>query len=236
MNSSRLPGKVLMKLDDKPNLQHVIERIQRAKTIHKVVVATTTNPKDKEIVKLCKQLSKVLILKGSENDVLERTIKAGWVARADIIVDITADCPLVDPLHIDKLVSQFIKKNVVYASNIINRTWPDGFDIQVYRLRTLLKTSMFITEKNYRQHSGWNILRTEKWQNMYSLTTKVMIYVHPEWNLSLDEETDYILLNKIFKHFGHNKFSCEDVMKLLNNNLDWLEINNDKIRKKSGEG
>lgn len=236
MNSSRLPGKVLMNLGDKSNLQHVVERIQQAKYVKTVVVATTLNPADDKIVKFCKTLKNCVIIRGSEDDVLERTIQAGSATRADIIVDVTADCPLVDPKHIDILISQFIKKDVVYASNIIHRTWPDGFDIQVYRFKTLLQIDMLTYDLKHRMHSGWNILRSEKWENMYSLTTKILSHQHPEWNLSLDEKNDYKLLDIIFRHFGTNKFSCSDVMNYINKHIYLLEINNNKIRKTAGQG
>ena len=100
MTSSRLPGKVLMLADGKPLLQHMIERIQKSKLVDEIVVATTVNASDMPIVHLCEQLG-IKAFRGSEDDVLQRVLDAQASVNSDVIVELTGDCPLIDPEVID---------------------------------------------------------------------------------------------------------------------------------------
>ena len=95
MSSSRLYGKVLMKVNRKPLLLHLIDRIKKAKKIDKIIVATTTNPNDQKIVQFCKK-NRIKFFRGSEDNVMERVMKAGKYFKIDIVVGITGDCPLLD--------------------------------------------------------------------------------------------------------------------------------------------
>jgi spore coat polysaccharide biosynthesis protein SpsF len=136
MTSSRLPGKVLSDICGKPSLQRMLERINMASSIDKVVVATTINASDNLIVELCEKL-KVDIFRGDEDDVLGRFCGAAEVAEAEIVIRLTADCPMIDPDVIDEVVSAFSINNHDYLSNTIDRTYPDGLDIEVMSVDAL---------------------------------------------------------------------------------------------------
>ena len=136
MTSSRLPGKVLSDICGKPSLQRMLERINMASSIDKVVVATTINASDNLIVELCEKL-KVDIFRGDEDDVLGRFCGAAEVAEAEIVIRLTADCPMIDPDVIDEVVSAFSIYNHDYLSNTIDRTYPDGLDIEVMSVDAL---------------------------------------------------------------------------------------------------
>jgi len=136
MTSSRLPGKVLSDICGKPSLQRMLERINMASSIDKVVVATTINASDDLIVELCEKL-KVDIFRGDEDDVLGRFCGAAEVAEAEIVIRLTADCPMIDPDVIDEVVSAFSIYNHDYLSNTIDRTYPDGLDIEVMSVDAL---------------------------------------------------------------------------------------------------
>ena len=225
MASTRLPGKVLMPLGVKPNLQHVVERCRRAKRVHDVIVVCTTNPKDIEIIKFCK--SKGYKCFPGKGDVIDQMISAAEHYNIELIVDITADCPLVDPRHIDIIIQNFFKHRVMYASNIMPRTFADGMDIQVYKRETLEVIDNIIprgTER--RMNTGWNIaLLTEK-EDMWALRTWNP-ESSPHLRLTLDEPKDYELLNQIFKYFGHNKFRYRDILNLLRKRPELKKINMD---------
>lgn len=225
MASTRLPGKVLMPLDNKPTLQHVVERCRRAKRIHDVIVVCTTDPKDIAIIDFCE--SKGYKYFPGKGDVIDQMISAAEYHNVDYIVDVTADCPLVDPRHIDILIEQFFKKKVMYASNLLPRTFPDGMDIQIYRRETLEVIDNIIPRKTEkRRNSGWNIAMLTDKKDMWTLKTSNP-NSSPHIRLTLDEKKDYELLKYIFRYFGHNKFRFIDILNLLQKKPELKKINMD---------
>ena len=136
LNSRRLPGKVLLPICGKPVLQHIIERVRYSK-IDKIIVATSTNPENDAIENLCNQLD-VPCFRGSEDDVLERfkgTIKAFGIKPDDNIVRITGDCPFIDPCLLDSMLSLDDTPDLI--TNCIGRTYPDGLDIEIFKVKLL---------------------------------------------------------------------------------------------------
>jgi spore coat polysaccharide biosynthesis protein SpsF len=233
MNSSRLPGKVLMPLGGKPAIQHIIERVQKSIVDH-VVVATTNSENDIPLVNFCLNFCDVYC--GSENDVISRTYGAScW---NDSIIDITGDCPLVDPTHIDEMIQHFEKYNLDYISNTMTRSWPDGFDIQIYKREIYQKIHDHVKNENHRHHSGWNIIH---YSNIFS-GLKVMNIpapddcYYPEWGLTLDDERDLKVLDIIFSYFKDNTFSAKDVIDYIKANQYILDINSDVKRNLPGRG
>ena len=113
MTSTRLPGKVLLPLAGKPALERLVERLKRSLYIDEIVVATTTNQTDEPIVELCESLG-VKYFRGSELDVLKRVLGAAESVRADIIVEITGDCPLMDWRIVDRGIEEFYSQNILY--------------------------------------------------------------------------------------------------------------------------
>ena len=141
MGSSRLPGKVLKKIYDKPCLLILMERVLLAKKIDKIVIATTKKKADRKIVDFCKKYEFNYFC-GSENDVLKRYYDCNAKYKGNTIIRITSDCPLVDPKIIDKTVDLFYKRKVDYAANTIppsTRKWPDGSDVEVFSKNALEK-------------------------------------------------------------------------------------------------
>ena len=151
MTSSRLPGKVLSDICGKPSLQRMLERINMASSIDKVVVATTINTSDDLIVELCEKL-KVDIFRGDEDDVLGRFCGAAEEAEAEIVIRLTADCPMIDPDVIDEVVSAFSIYNHDYLSNTIERTYPDGLDVEVMSINTLREAHKKAVAPFLREH------------------------------------------------------------------------------------
>jgi spore coat polysaccharide biosynthesis protein SpsF len=130
MNSSRLPGKVLMDLAGDTVLARVVRRLRRANLIDEIVVATTCSAVDQAIVDECQRL-RVRIFRGEENDVLDRYYHAAQGIDADGIVRITGDCPLIDPQITDNTIRWFLDQQPDYASNTLERTYPRGLDTEV---------------------------------------------------------------------------------------------------------
>ncbi len=134
MASSRLPGKVLKEIAGEAMLGHVVERTRQSKTIEEVVVATTTEPEDAEIEKYCSERG-IPVYRGSLNDVLDRFYQAAKIYHADVIVRLTADCPLLDPGVVDHTIDVFLQNGLDFAANRLpppfKRTYPIGLDTEV---------------------------------------------------------------------------------------------------------
>jgi spore coat polysaccharide biosynthesis protein SpsF len=136
MGSTRLPGKVLRDIAGETMLARVVRRVQLARMPDAVVVATTLAPFDDAIVAECVRLG-VPAFRGSEQDVLDRYWQATCTHQADVIVRITADCPLIDPRLVDYVVAAFLEGQPDYASNVLERTYPRGLDTEVMAQTTL---------------------------------------------------------------------------------------------------
>jgi len=231
MASSRLPGKVLLPLgpDDNSVLWWMLKRTSLAKLVDEAVIATTLNHSNQPIRKAFSQ--QTWSWAGNENDVMSRVL---WVAKktnADIIVDLSSDCPLVDPRHIDYLIETLLDYEREYMSNCIYRNWPDGLDIQVYLTKTLQECKRLFAPK---QHCGWNIAQQTKTFDIDHWDAPSDMH-WPELGLTLDTPEDYKLLKIIFDKFGHNpNFYVEDIIYYLREYPELVEINK-KVRRKMPE-
>ena len=139
MTSSRLPGKVLMKASGKSMLFHLVQRLKDVKSINEIVLATTINSTDDILVEEAKRLG-ISCFRGDEDNVMLRVIDAAESARAHIIVEITADCPIIDPQIVEQSIQIFLHNDADYVGNAFVRSYPDGMDVQVFSLESL-KTS-----------------------------------------------------------------------------------------------
>jgi spore coat polysaccharide biosynthesis protein SpsF len=159
MGSSRLPGKVLLDIAWKPMLQHVIERTRRARSLHAVLVATSSDPSDNPIAEFCATLA-VPCARGSLHDVLDRYYQAAKTQQASIVVRITADCPMIDPDLIDATVRLVTETRspggVDFAANRLpppfGRTYPIGLDVEVCKFAALQRAWREATETFQREH------------------------------------------------------------------------------------
>lgn len=238
MGSSRLPGKVLYKLNEKPVIYQLVNRLKKSKTIDKIVVAVPNLPIDQKLIDYCVKDLGVKCFRGSPEDVLDRVYKCACTMGADYIVDITGDCPLIDYNQVDFLVKRIKKYKWDYVSNIFPRSWPDGFDIQVYTLNVLRKIKGIVTNPIHRSHSGWNIIHYRHLLNglkdMHYIAPKE--YNYPDLGMTLDTKEDYLMLDEIFKHFGGNYFTADDAIKFVLDNPDIRRINENVKRKTPGDG
>jgi spore coat polysaccharide biosynthesis protein SpsF len=136
MGSTRLPGKVLMKLAGETVLGRVVRRVKRASRVDEVVIATTLKPVDGAIVGEAERLG-VKSFRGPEEDVLDRYYQAATACDAEVVVRITSDCPLVDPELVDGTVEELLTRSAAYASNTLERSYPRGLDVEVFTRRAL---------------------------------------------------------------------------------------------------
>jgi spore coat polysaccharide biosynthesis protein SpsF len=151
MTSSRLPGKVLMDIGTQPALGLMLSRVQPANSLDEIVVATTVNDTDDPVATVCCELG-VPVFRGDEHDVLGRMLAAAENAKADIVVRLTADCPVHDPAVIDAAVEMMHKGNWDYVSNAVRRSYPDGLDVEVMTIDALRKADKEAVDPRLREH------------------------------------------------------------------------------------
>lgn len=140
MGSTRLPGKVLQDIRGKTMLARVLERAGQASTLDTIVVATTTDPADEAVVEECGRVG-ITSFRGSPQDVLDRYYRAAKVHRAEVVVRITSDCPLLDPEIVDRVVERLRKGGRDYVSNTVERSFPLGLDVEAFKFPALQKAA-----------------------------------------------------------------------------------------------
>lgn len=231
MTSSRLPGKVLLPVLGQPVLHYLITRLRAVPSINEIVIATTTNATDDVLVEFAAK-EKVLAYRGSELDVMARVIGAAELGGADIVVEITGDCPIIDPDIVEQTIQMYLHHDAAYVSNAHIRSYPDGMDTQVFRLDTLKQSAAMTNDPLDREHVSLHI------RNHPELFPKVHLVASPslwwpELGLTLDEPQDYDLLKRIIEHFApiNTLFGCLDVINFLRNKPEWVSINQDVRRK-----
>jgi len=223
MDSTRLPGKVLEEIAGKPMLGHIIDRVKRVELIHSIVVATTAKEIDQPIVKLA-QDSGTGSYAGSEEDVLDRYYQAAKEFGADAIVRVTADCPLIDPRVLDRVIQRYLVGDCDYAANVLKRTYPDGLDAEVFSYAALernWKESRLVSEREHVTPYIWK--NPEKFR-LANVENDVDLS-HIRW--SVDENQDLELVRQVYKHLyqeGHT-FHMEDVLELFEKYPDLKQIN-----------
>ena len=146
MTSSRLPGKVMLQAAGKPMLEHLVNRLRAVPSLGGIVLATTTNKTD-DVLKEFSVKMGISCYRGSENDVMSRVIGAAESEGADIVVEITGDCPIIDPKIVEQTISVFKSNQVDYVSNGHIRSFPDGMDTQVFRLDALKRSAAMTNDR-----------------------------------------------------------------------------------------
>ena len=230
MTSSRLPGKHLLLANGKPMLQHLVGRLKRVPLINKIVLATTTNATDDVLVNFADSVG-VSVYRGSELDVMGRVVEAGEAFSADVVCEVTGDCPIIDPELVEQVIQTLLKNSAVYANNGSNGL-PDGMGSQVFYWSALKQSSEMAKELLDREHVTLHIKRhPELFPTIYLVAPRSLCW--PELGLTLDERDDYILLKRIIEYFGeaNSYFSCAQVIQLLHEKPDWLDINKHVKRK-----
>lgn len=222
MGSTRLPGKVMLPLGGEPVLARTVRRTQRASRLNEVVVATTTARMDDVIAELCRDRH-WSCERGSEDDLLDRYHSAAHAHRAEAVVRVTSDCPLIDPGVIDEVVEAFLRSPCDYASNTLDpRTFPRGLDVEVIAISAL--DSAWREDMNiaWREHVTPYIYRHPEKFRLRPVTHEPDLSFH-RW--TLDAREDYELLRCVYNEFGRDDFSWKDVLSSFEAHPEWLDIN-----------
>lgn len=226
MSSIRLPGKVMKEIIGKPMLELMVERLTRIKQIDDIIIATTTNEDDQVIVDLAQRLG-VRWFRGSEEDVLDRVLKAAQNNNADVIVETTGDCPLIDPVEADKVISKFLAGKYDYVSNCYpHRSYPLGMETQVFPVKILEEASQITDHPADRENVSLYIYSHPEKYNCEVIRAPLE-WTEPNLRLCVDTIEDFELVSLIFKEFYYRKrdFLLGDILQFLNKNPQYKAIN-----------
>ena len=227
-SSSRLPGKVLKPILGKAMLLHQIERIQHSQMIDKLVVATSTNPSDDNIEKMCLN-NNIEVFRGDLDNVLDRFYQAALPYKPENIVRLTGDCPLIDPLIIDNVIDLCIRGEFDYVSNALEPTFPDGLDVEAFKFSALETAWKEAFLPSHREHVTPFIyqnperFRIDNYRNNIDLS-------YLRWTVDLPQ--DFELVRQIYEalYRQNPKFTTQDILTFLHNNPSLLQINKSILR------
>lgn len=231
MTSSRLPGKHLLLANGKSMLQHLVERLRLVPLIDRIVIATTINPADDDLVDFAKSIN-ADFYRGSELDVMGRVVEAGKAFAADVVCEVTGDCPIIDPELVEHAIRTFFANDASYVNYGVRAGLPDGMGCQVFHWSALRQSAEMTQTPLDREHVTLHIKRhPELFRPIYMTAPKSLYW--PELCVTLDELDDYKLLKEIIEYFGtaNPHFSCEQVIKLLRENPNLAGINQHVKRK-----
>lgn len=235
MTSTRLPGKVLKEVLGRPLLGYQVERLQRAKLADEVVIATTTNAADDVLAEFCRKRG-LPVYRGSEHDVLARYYFAAVEYRADLVVRVTSDCPVIDPSVVERVISHLLANAgaLDYVSNTQRRTFPRGMDAEVFTLAALGRAHAEGTLDYEREHVTPYLYRHPELFRIDQVTLAADLSRH-RW--TVDTIEDFELVRRIIEAlYPRNPcFGLDDIIDLLDANPDLARINAHVVQKELGQ-
>lgn len=226
MGSSRLPGKVMANIVGKPMIYQVVKRIRRARTINLVAVATSLHVSDDPIIDLCRE-ENIAFFRGSEEDVLDRFYQAAKFFQANVIVRLTADCPLHDPEVIDSTVKALLEGNVDFVSGGMKTTFPDGLDAAAFPMSVLERVWRDAILPSDREHVTSYIHCHPKIFRMKTILSHDDLS-HLRW--TVDEPRDLEYVRAIYAHLGDTPFGMKEILDLLKRHPELNDINTGILR------
>jgi len=226
--STRFPNKVLMPLAGKPLLLRMFERVNTARLVGQIVIATTNKKEDDQIFNLCKD-EKINCFRGHPTDLLDRHYRAGMKYNADAVVKIPSDCPLIDPLVIDKTIKYFIENQnkFDYVSNLHPPTYPDGNDVEIMKM-DILRTAWLMAKKNFeREHTTPFIWENPDKFKIGNVTWETGLDFSMSRRWTIDYEEDYYFIKNVYDelYLKNPYFGISDILSLLQQKPELADFN-----------
>jgi glutamate-1-semialdehyde 2,1-aminomutase len=210
MGSTRLPNKVMKPIGYVPMIEVLLARLARSKEINEIMVATSADPRNQPLADHVNGLG-YRCHRGSEDDVLDRYLQAARSAKADIVVRITGDCPLVDPALVDNVIQRFKSADVDYYSNTMPPTYPDGLDIEVFTLKALEQAALETSKPYDHEHVTPYLRESAKFKHAGVAHSEDLSALR--W--TVDDPADYNVIAAVFAHFSPDiHFTWQQVLKL----------------------
>ena len=223
IGSTRLPEKVIRKIEGKTVLEHVIERAKRIKDVGKIILATTAKKEDDILEKIAMDCG-MFVFRGSENDVLDRFYQTAKKFGIDHIIRITADCPVIDSNIVDKVVNYYFEGGFDYVGNSHPPTFPDGMDIEIFNFGTLKRAWKNAVSNEDREHVTSYIYKNP---NEFKTGNFSSDKNYSDIRLTLDEKEDLELIKKIYGNLykSNPQFGLEDIVNVFSAKPKLIEIN-----------
>jgi len=212
MGSSRLPGKMMADMCGMPVIARVVERLKACKRLDGIVLATTDQPKDLELVNWAEE-NGVPVFCGSEDDVLARVVGAQKMMQADAVIEICGDMVLLEPTVIDGAISRYEETNADVVTTTRQQSYPDGMDAQVFSLALLEEVSQTIFDADVREHVSLYFYQHPEKYKIVDLTAPENCHA-PDIRLVLDYPQDLSLMRSIYEEL-RDGFGIEEILQLL---------------------
>lgn len=210
MGSTRLPNKVMKPIGGIPMIELLLTRLARAAEVDQIIVATSFDERNLPLIEHVRKLG-YTCEQGSENDVLDRYVNAAEKHQADVVVRITGDCPLVDPVLVDEVIRRFKTENVDYISNASKPTYPDGLDIEVFTFNALKQARQETNAPFDREHVTPYLRKPGRFKTAAMQYTQDLSALR--W--TVDEPVDFEVMEKVFQYFHpRNDFTWGEVLDL----------------------
>lgn len=210
--SHRLSKKVLRKIQGRPLISYVINRVKKTRNVDQIILATTRRKEDNVLLKIAMQ-NGIKTYSGDNNDVLNRYFQCALVFKADPIIRITGDCPLIDPLIIEEILEFYLNHNYDYVSNTIIPTYPDGLDVEIFSFKALKTAFCLAKKKSDREHVTPYIKRNSNKFKLHNYRNKKNLSLL-RW--TVDEEIDLKMARKIYQKMKPKTiFSMIEILQML---------------------
>lgn len=227
MASTRLPGKAMMLIQGKPMLEHIVNFSKFSKLSDKVIIATTSLPEDDKIANLATKLG-IDCYRGNPHDVLDRYYECAKMFNGKIIIRLTGDNPLIDPMLIDEIIQLCKETECDYASNMIHETFPLGYLVEALTFNTLKKIKFAQKDPLSKEHVTYHIRHNPQMYNIKEVFAPSNLS-RPNWRLTVDNIKDFHLISEIFSRLYEpgTFIKYSKVVDLLDKNKSLLKINNE---------
>jgi spore coat polysaccharide biosynthesis protein SpsF len=226
MGSIRLPGKVMRLINNRPLLGILVDRLKQVEHLDGIVIATSINSENNVIEDFC-NAEGIDIYRGSEDDVLGRTLNALNQFNATIGVEIFGDCPLIDPRIVDFMISNFLNdsSDLDFLGNDIKTTFPPGMDVEVFKV-SALQDSAGQTNDPYLRENGTLYIRQNSEKYKVKNLEAPINWHRPDLSMEVDTAEDFIVVEAIIQNFDNLYFSLEDIISFLDDNPEIKNLNN----------
>ena len=213
MSSSRLPGKVLLDLNGEPMILRIVDRLKKALTVDEIIVATSLDESDNQLFEFLHS-KKIECFRGDLEDVLSRFMGVLNRSDAEVVIRITADCPLVMPKLVDQMVNDFLRLGLDYLSNTITPTFPDGLDVEIFTKEALLRLNALSLSSQEREHVTLGIRNRPEQFTLSNFVGKTDL---SSLRWTVDYEEDFIFISEVYSHFEKREsdFEYDEVLHLL---------------------
>lgn len=226
MTSTRLPGKILKDVGGKPMLSQQLNRLRDCELVDEIIIATTINETDNEVEELAKS-ENIECFRGDELDVLSRYTGAARKTNADIVIRLTADCPLIDAEIVDEIIKDLIENidKCDYVSNTEKRTYPRGLDVEAFFADTLFRLDRLGKSQTSREHVT-TYLRGEN-TDLFLIRQVCDEADNSDLRLTVDNAEDLELIRRLYDelNLSEEKLSYREIIKYLRDNPELIEIN-----------